>query len=503
MGRAGKDGLEATRLAVMDAAGDVWYGAQCYTVAYKEQCQQAIGAWARKTKVTYWSASGAGAGGAKGADWCSLDEETRRQALDRARSQALQKVGSRARAVREVKEHRAMVHMVQRRVRQRTGARAQAVREMEEQLEEKQGQHRETIRRWWNGSHGEGLLEAAVEMPSPAEENREGEALPQYETNTVAYNSGPETTEEPQLGDKPEVEYKMQRDDGLEVTVEGRGSEDEWEVVRHVWQEKQRVPSEKQVEGRTEATKDETRGGQCQEKAPKGLLFRTDEERASMAVIAARSLADEGAVSMLLQSTVVAESESKRHYKAEQKKQAQDKVEAQWERDSLCPAWGPEEAHFDCHMTTVEMQAAGESEVAQQEWHEVQEMPQDQVPAAARWELEKRARRQQPQQRVGHKAEAQVQEQQAREAAQGIQKDQGLQDEESNNWSKVGQAAEAAAIPQNKSKKAHRKLLDKIQAWGVQAHGTMMAGSGSNQWVCIGTMSWCRSSRHCHGFMVG
>ena len=48
--------------------------------------------------------------------------------------------------------------------------------------------------------------------------NSDEEALPQYETNTAACNSGPETTEESQLGDKPEVEQGMQRDSGLKGT---------------------------------------------------------------------------------------------------------------------------------------------------------------------------------------------------------------------------------------------------------------------------------------------
>ena len=116
-----------------------------------------------------------------------------------------------------------------------------------------------------------------------------------------------------------------------------------------------------------EAMRDAALTRQCQEKAPNGLLFWTDEEKAAMAVQAARSLADEEAVSMLLQSTVVAEVESRRHYKAEQRRQAQEKVEAQWERDNPCPVWGPEEVYFDCHMATVEMQAASTPGASQQE----------------------------------------------------------------------------------------------------------------------------------------
>ena len=67
--------------------------------------------------------------------------------------------------------------------------------------------------------------------------------------------------------------------------------------------------SEEQVGGMVEAMRDASLTRRCQEKAPKGLLFRTDEEKASVARQAARSLADEDAVimlvMMLLQSTVV------------------------------------------------------------------------------------------------------------------------------------------------------------------------------------------------------
>ena len=43
-------GLAATRLAVIDEADDVWYGAQCYMVAYQEQCQRAITTWSGQAK---------------------------------------------------------------------------------------------------------------------------------------------------------------------------------------------------------------------------------------------------------------------------------------------------------------------------------------------------------------------------------------------------------------------------------------------------------------------
>ena len=59
-----------------------------------------------------------------------------------------------------------------------------------------------------------------------------------------------------------------------------------------------------------------------------------------------------------MQSTVAAEAESMRHYKAEQKRWAQERAEAQWERDTPCPVWGPEDVYFEGHLGRVEMQAA-------------------------------------------------------------------------------------------------------------------------------------------------
>ena len=93
-------------------------------------------------------------------------------------------------------------------------------------------------------------------------------------------------------------------------------------------------------------------------------------------------------------------------------------------------------------------------------------MPREQVPAAARWELEKKARQRQPEQNPRHKAEDQSQERQEGEVTQRSQKDHGMHDGESTNWGKVEQAAQDAANPQGKSKKATRKLLNKIHAWG-------------------------------------
>ena len=50
VGRVQGGSLAATKLAVMDEAGDVWYGAQCYMVAYQEHLQRAITTWAWQAK---------------------------------------------------------------------------------------------------------------------------------------------------------------------------------------------------------------------------------------------------------------------------------------------------------------------------------------------------------------------------------------------------------------------------------------------------------------------
>ena len=71
--------------------------------------------------------------------------------------------------------------------------------------------------------------------------------------------------------------------------------------------------------------RDESLTRQCQEKAPKGSLFLNKEEKAAYAVAVVNSLADDGALTMLVRSTVMAEAESRRQYKAEQKKHGQDR----------------------------------------------------------------------------------------------------------------------------------------------------------------------------------
>ena len=38
-------GFTNTAMAVADEAGDVWYGAQCYAVAYTEQAQRVLQGW--------------------------------------------------------------------------------------------------------------------------------------------------------------------------------------------------------------------------------------------------------------------------------------------------------------------------------------------------------------------------------------------------------------------------------------------------------------------------
>ena len=67
---------------------------------------------------------------------------------------------------------------------------------------------------------------------------------------------------------------------------------------------------------------------QQQEKAPKGFLSLTAEEKAATAVQVKRSLADPKAVSMLGQSVpvVVAEAESRRCHKEQEKRQAQSRA---------------------------------------------------------------------------------------------------------------------------------------------------------------------------------
>ena len=152
-----------------------------------------------------------------------------------------------------------------------------------------------------------------------------------------------------------------------------------------------------------EAMRDESLTRQCQEKAPKGSLFLNKEEKAAYAVAVVNSLADEGALTMLVRSTVMAEAESRRQHKAEQKKHEQEEAEGvmavqQWERDNPCSAWGSQEVYFDCHLVTADMQEASAAEIEQQEWHEVQEMPQEHVPRPFKWEQEKQAKQQQPKQ---------------------------------------------------------------------------------------------------------
>ena len=127
--------------------------------------------------------------------------------------------------------------------------------------------------------------------------------------------------------------------------------------MQHVWQggppseQDQQGLSAEQCEGMVEARRDESMTRQCQENAPKEFLFLTEEEKASLAVTVARSLAADGALSMLVQSAVIAESQSRRQYEAERKTHAQEKAEEimavqQWERDNPCPAWRPQGGIF-------------------------------------------------------------------------------------------------------------------------------------------------------------
>ena len=40
-----QQGFKDMAMAVADEAGDVWYGAQCYAVAYTEQAQRVLNGW--------------------------------------------------------------------------------------------------------------------------------------------------------------------------------------------------------------------------------------------------------------------------------------------------------------------------------------------------------------------------------------------------------------------------------------------------------------------------
>ena len=266
------------------------------------------------------------------------------------------------------------------------------------------------------GSEGSCSGEAADwEGGSQMGENLKMEELPQEETESVADDSGPETTEESesQMGDDPHKEYWAQGEDGLRVTASGLASGEEvGEDRQHEGQKEQpgeqdwQALSAEQHESMVEAMRDESLRQQCQEKAPSGSLFLDKEEKAAFAVAVARSLADEPALSMLVQSTVMAEAESRRQHKAEQKKQAQEKAEGimavqQWERDNPCPEERPQEVYSDCQLVTTGMQEASEAEAEKQEWHEVQDMPQEQVPRLFKWEQEKQAKQQKLQQKVG------------------------------------------------------------------------------------------------------
>ena len=77
----------------------------------------------------------------------------------------------------------------------------------------------------------------------------------------------------------------------------------------------------------------------------------------------------------------------------------------------------------------------------------------------------------QPQQNPRHKAGDQSQQLQEGEVTKRSHKDHDTHDEESTSWGKAEQAAQDAANPQGKSKKATRKLLNKIQVWGAHARG--------------------------------
>ena len=207
------------------------------------------------------------------------------------------------------------------------------------------------------------------------------------------------------------------------------------------------------------------------------FLFLTPEEKAATAVQVKRSLSDPRALSMLAQSVVVAEAESRQCHKEHEKRKAQGKGamaelaapshigqvwEAQWERDN------PEELFFDCHVVTLEAESEGKAVM----WHEVQQMAEEDVPAQNRWEVEKHGEARQLKQAVGQEAEQQqtVQQQEVQMSAQ-VGLEERKRQEEQKGWAKVQLAAQEAVEPQDKRRRAFRKLLNKIQSWGTQAQG--------------------------------
>ena len=55
-------GFEAASLGVADEAGDVWYGARCYAIAYTEQTALAVHTWRKNFKHAVSSATGSSGG---------------------------------------------------------------------------------------------------------------------------------------------------------------------------------------------------------------------------------------------------------------------------------------------------------------------------------------------------------------------------------------------------------------------------------------------------------
>ena len=124
---------------------------------------------------------------------------------------------------------------IQGQVLQGVGSRVQAVRAEEEQMRMIQTEdpelHRKVVWRWAKA----GLW-------------KEEGALPQYETNTVADNSGPETTEKSQLGGKQEKQeckldgirpatvQKRAEDKAAKTSTEGQAQETVAEVQEQVLQ---------------------------------------------------------------------------------------------------------------------------------------------------------------------------------------------------------------------------------------------------------------------------
>ena len=186
---------------------------------------------------------------------------------------------------------------------------------------------------------------------------------------------------------------------------------------------------------------------------------------------------DPKAMSMLAQSVVVAEAESRRCHREQLKQQAQGRAavgtqavqdhkgavqDAQGKRDN------PKQLFFDCQVVTLEAELESKAEV----WHEVQQMAEEDMPTEDRWKVEKHGKARRLKQAAGQGAELQqaVQQQEVQASSQASLEER-KQQEEQKRWDKVQWAAKEAGDPQDRHKKVVRKLLNKIQSWGTEAQG--------------------------------